>query len=664
MKPPSSSKPRSTWQPPSLAEMQALLPQFHFLALLGRGGMGAVFKATQLSLHRPVAIKVLPASLLENEDANFAARFRQEALTMAKLTHPGIVGVFESGEAGGLLYIVMEFVDGTDAAQMIQSEGKLSPELATKLLTQVCDALHYAHERGVVHRDIKPANLLLTRDGQVKIADFGLAKHHDDALLGLTKTNVAIGTPDFLAPEAWMPNTPLDRRADLYALGVTLYQMLTGEVPRGLWKMPSVKAGVDARFDAIIDRAMQPEREARYQSSAELRRDLEKIQVEGGTARAASGVGHDSPRRARLSTSAVSPKLRRAALALVAVAVVLTAVLAVLWRRLPAQDFAPFAGTNTTPTAPGPAPIAATLAEPPRAGTNDSSVPEVARWLVRQRAVVEVMHQRRNFDLKRESDVPEDDFQIISLSFAPTWDLAGEELRKLSAIKTLRRFTSYSPVLSDEDVAFLGENPNLKWIKLESSRGFSDEMPKFFAGLKQLEHLEFNYASRVSGRNFAGAAWLPTIQRLAFLNALALEDEALRTVGVCPQLEFLHLDGSPRITSEGLRALVQARALKTLNVSNCPGLTEPGLVEVLPLLTQVRQLGLSYTPFGDDAAAAVATLTNLHTLHLTGTKLTDDGLAKLATTPRLRNLHVENTRVTPEGLAAFEQARPQCVVER
>ena len=221
---------------------------------------------------------------MSDTDANFAARFRQESLTMAKLTHPGIVSVFESGEAGGLLYIVMEFVDGTDVARMIASEGKLAPELATKLLTQVCDALHYAHERGVVHRDIKPANLLLTRDGTVKIADFGLAKHDDDTLLGLTKTNVAIGTPDFLAPEAWTPNTALDGRADVYALGVTLYQMLTGEVPRGLWKMPSVKAGVDARFDAIIDRAMQPDRAARYQSSAELRRDLEKIQTEIGRA--------------------------------------------------------------------------------------------------------------------------------------------------------------------------------------------------------------------------------------------------------------------------------------------------------------------------------------------------------------------------------------------
>lgn len=277
-----SSKSRRVWQPPSVSELQELLPAYQFVALIGRGGMGAVYKATQLSLNRRVAIKVLPANLMKDGEANFAARFRQEALTMAKLTHPGIVSVFESGEAGGLLYIVMELMDGTDVARMIASGGKLAPELATKLLSEVCDALHYAHERGVVHRDMKPANLLLNRDGTVKIADFGLAKHDDAALLGLTKTNVAIGTPDFLAPEAWTPNTTLDGRADVYALGVTLYQMLTGEIPRGFWEMPSARVGTDARFDAIIERAMQPKPEARYQSSVELRRDLERIQAGPG----------------------------------------------------------------------------------------------------------------------------------------------------------------------------------------------------------------------------------------------------------------------------------------------------------------------------------------------------------------------------------------------
>ena len=113
----SGSQPRSSWQPPSLADLQALLPGYEFHSLLGRGGMGAVFRATQRSLNRSVAIKVLPAKLMEDSEANFAARFRQESLTMAKLTHPGIVSVLESGEAGGLLYIVMEFVDGTDVAR-------------------------------------------------------------------------------------------------------------------------------------------------------------------------------------------------------------------------------------------------------------------------------------------------------------------------------------------------------------------------------------------------------------------------------------------------------------------------------------------------------------------------------------------------------------------
>ena len=288
MEPPSSahnSTGKGDWQPPSLTEMQALLLQFQFLELIGRGGMGAVYKAIQISLNRPVAIKVLPAPVLDDFEARSAARFRQEALTLAKLAHPGIVTVYESGEAGGLPYIVMEFIEGTDVARIIQSAGRMEPNFAITVLSQVCEALEYAHQNSVIHRDIKPANLLITRAGRVKIADFGLAKQPGDAMPGLTKSNVAVGTPDFLAPEAWTPGTPLDQRADVYSLGVTLYQMLTGEVPRGLWKMPSVKAGVDPRFDAIIDRAMQPERAARYQSTSELLRDLQRIQSRPATAK-------------------------------------------------------------------------------------------------------------------------------------------------------------------------------------------------------------------------------------------------------------------------------------------------------------------------------------------------------------------------------------------
>ncbi len=298
------------WQPPALEEMQALLPQYQFIALLGRGGMGAVYKAVQVSLEREVAIKVLPSDLCEDEEANFVERFKNEARMMAKMKHPAIVDVYEFGEtAEGLLYIAMEFIDGTDVAKMIHSQGRLPPDYALAITAHVCDALAFAHGSGVIHRDIKPANILIHRDGTVKVADFGLAKQSDPALSGLTKTNMAVGTPDFLAPEALIPGLPLDGRADLYAVGVMLYQMLTGELPRGMWTMPGEKLGTDPRFDAIISRAMQTDRNARYSSAWEIRRELDRIVSEPFTA-ADAELG--SNRVAAIESAPVADPTRRA----------------------------------------------------------------------------------------------------------------------------------------------------------------------------------------------------------------------------------------------------------------------------------------------------------------------------------------------------------------
>lgn len=267
------------WHPPTLDEMQAMLPQYQFISLLGRGGMGAVYKAVQVSLDRPVAIKVLPGDLVMDEDVQFAERFKNEARTMARMNHPSIVNVFDFGETQtGLLYIVMEFINGTDVAQLILSQGRLTPEYALAITEHVCDALNYAHRSGIVHRDIKPANILINMEGAVKVADFGLAKANDAAVSGgLTKTNMAMGTPDFVAPEAFIPGFALDGRADLYAIGVMLYQMLTGEVPRGMWTMPSQRIGSDPRFDAVIAKAMQTDRELRYQTASEIHQDLHSI---------------------------------------------------------------------------------------------------------------------------------------------------------------------------------------------------------------------------------------------------------------------------------------------------------------------------------------------------------------------------------------------------
>ncbi|WP_395742401.1 protein kinase domain-containing protein [Prosthecobacter sp.] len=266
------------WEPPTPQRLAELLSGYEIECMLGRGGMGAVYKGKQKSLDRTVAIKILPPGL-EEEDPSYIDRFKNEARVMAKFMHPGIVAVHDFGETSeGQLYIVMEFVDGTDVQQMIASQGRLPPDHALAITAHVCDALKYAHEHGVIHRDIKPANILINREGAVKVADFGLAKAEEAGSSGFTKTGMAMGTPDYVAPEALMPGAQVDGRADLYAVGVMLYQMLTGQIPRGAWQPASVLSpGTDRRFDQIITKAMQYDREARYQSSGEIRQDLDAI---------------------------------------------------------------------------------------------------------------------------------------------------------------------------------------------------------------------------------------------------------------------------------------------------------------------------------------------------------------------------------------------------
>lgn len=269
------------WQPPEPEELQRMLPQFVVERLVGRGGMGAVYKGIQSSLDRPVAIKVLPPAI-EEQDAAFAERFKNEARLMGRLNHPAIVSVYDFGRTPeGQLYFVMEFVDGTDVQRMIAREGRMPPEHALAVTAHLCDALGYAHKQGIVHRDIKPSNVLIDMEGRVKVADFGLAKLTGGGSTlnaGLTQTGVAMGTPDYVAPEVFTNGGEVDGRADLYAVGVMLYQMLTGDIPRGMFKMPSQKfQSIDPRFDGIVRRALEHDREERYQSSHELRRDLDVI---------------------------------------------------------------------------------------------------------------------------------------------------------------------------------------------------------------------------------------------------------------------------------------------------------------------------------------------------------------------------------------------------
>ncbi|MEZ5385371.1 MAG: serine/threonine-protein kinase [Prosthecobacter sp.] len=261
------TSPAAPWEPPTPEHLAEMLPQYQIETLIGRGGMGAVYKGRQSSLKRPVAIKLLPAELSANAD--FTSRFEREAQTLASLSHQGIVAIFDFGQTNeGHLYFVMEFVDGTDLAHLLHGQ-RLEADQALELTMQICEALHYAHSQGVVHRDIKPANVLITRDGRAKLADFGLARPLSAIHTQLTATNAVMGTPDYMAPEQWQGKA--DHRADIYALGVMLYEMLTGTRPQGAFDLPSIKSHVDARLDEVVIKAMRQEPERRYQRVSELR---------------------------------------------------------------------------------------------------------------------------------------------------------------------------------------------------------------------------------------------------------------------------------------------------------------------------------------------------------------------------------------------------------
>jgi serine/threonine protein kinase len=236
--------------------------------------MGVVYKARQKSLNRLVALKLLAPE--RADDPQFAARFEKEAHALAALNHPNIVGVYDFGQAGGFYYLLMEFVDGVNLRQLLQTK-RLTPKEALSIVPPVCEALQCAHDHGIVHRDIKPENLLMDRAGTVKIADFGIAKMVTDPsdLTDLTdlKTSHAHGTPDYAAPE--QQNGSADHRADIYSLGVVLYEMLTGERPNETLTPPSKRVQVDIRIDEIVLKALERTPELRFQTAADFRTQVE-----------------------------------------------------------------------------------------------------------------------------------------------------------------------------------------------------------------------------------------------------------------------------------------------------------------------------------------------------------------------------------------------------
>lgn len=285
--------------PLSVEELARLLPELEVFELIGEGGMGAVYRARHRKLDRSVAVKLLGTALRTNPA--FSDRFEREARTMASLDHPNVVTIYDFGQREGHCYLVMEFVDGVNLRQMIEG-GSLTPDTALQMVPNICSALQYAHDRGVVHRDIKPENILVDRRGVVKIADFGLAKLvGGEASQRLTRTEQIMGTPNYMAPEQIEKPGEVDHRADIYALGVVFYELLTGELPVGRFPAPSKTSSVDGRLDDVVFRTLEKDPSQRYQQASELGTDVESI---------SAGLGQaDRAGQASAESGATSPEL-------------------------------------------------------------------------------------------------------------------------------------------------------------------------------------------------------------------------------------------------------------------------------------------------------------------------------------------------------------------
>ncbi|MCU0934924.1 MAG: serine/threonine protein kinase, partial [Gammaproteobacteria bacterium] len=279
--------------PPSLgtAALEAALGNRYRVEFeLGAGGMGRVYRATDLVLDRPVALKTVHPEILA--DPQWLARFRVEAAVAAGLQHPNIVQVHEILEVGATPVLVLELVEGSDLTHRVEAQAP-SPRQAARLLAEVCEALEYAHGHGVIHRDIKPANILLGPDGVPKLTDFGLAVRPDRMPAGSLDAEGIVGTPSYMAPEqARGEARAITNRSDVYALGATLYFALTGQPPfRGSTfsgvieqvvradpaRPSALRPAVDRDLEAICLKAMQKDPATRYGSAGEMARDLRNV---------------------------------------------------------------------------------------------------------------------------------------------------------------------------------------------------------------------------------------------------------------------------------------------------------------------------------------------------------------------------------------------------
>lgn len=690
----SSPPERSSQSPPEGAMRQELgtVGRYRLLEQLGAGGMGTVYKAIDPRLDRVVALKVLPAERMGTEAV---ARFQREARAMAKLQHDNIVRVFDADEHQGTHFLVMECIDGCDLSRLVRQHGSLQPTDACEIIRQAALGLAHAHEHGLVHRDIKPSNLMLTRGGQVKLLDLGLARLREEPHEGeeLTAASQIMGTADYMAPEQAGDSHDVDIRADIYSLGCTLYRLVTGEVPypspefktnaqkvaghiaRPFPDVAAKQATVPAGLANVLRRMVAKQPDDRFATPAEVAAALAPFCAGSNPAALLRSLndrpGDNAPTTPYLSATddttadrpaprtppTALPKARDtrnqrwlwislAAAALIAAAATIIKIQTrdgVLVLTVDGDGAIVTVDGETAKVTLGDDKHTYRVAVQPGTHTLVVTTPEGIKYKTDNQFTVEAGSQTR---LAAHLEKPP--------AIAPSTATAAtpNDPDRAAAEWALNLGNRPSILIDGRRLQFSSaqELPKrqFKVMGLQLTSGIVlDEDLERLGQLTALRDLDLTGQTRITDDGLKFTEGLPALETL-MLYKTQITDAAFDTIVTHKSLRQLSLGGT-KTTARGWRRIQELPKLDGLYLEELP-VTDANLAELVIARPELKALSLEMTNVSDAGLVHLGRLNGLKDLQLIGTQVTDTGLSHLVLLPALERIYLTDTKITNVGL--------------
>jgi Leucine-rich repeat (LRR) protein len=612
---------------------ETIANRYTISSVIGMGGWSSVYQATDASLNRAVAMKILHPHLCI--DQGNMERFRRESAAMAALNHPNLAVIFDCGQlSGGRPYFVMELIEGKSLAETIQNKQRMVASESVRIFSQICQGLDAIHKAGLIHRDLKPSNVLITEAGTVKVLDFGLAKWilQDNPL---TKTDEVMGTPAYMSPEQCL-GQKLDYRSDIYSLGCMLYESLAGAKPfssdNSLECMqlqikstpPKLSFGnpelkLPAALEAVVMRCIAKYPEDRFNSSAELRAALEK--------------SLDKPSLAQVIQSqaaliGIGKRQRRQSFWLMVIFLIVGILTWAMVAELGKQRTIEFPGGRSVGTL--------FLIEKDANGIDTERrqyAPARGEVKVPVQAIVQLdqIPDAEATRLAFLSQIKENDIQQLGLYNAPVGIDAITAINHLIGLKTISFKNS---AINDEILSSLNL-PALEGLDLSETKISDDAVTKMADREVRLKWIDLRGDKNITDRGVCALA------KLQHLN--------------CPKLDNL-----PLISDRCLATLIQAPAL-TIVTLNGDNISDTGL-KYLSRKPQLLRIELSGTGITDAGVEDLVKLPQLRRLDLSNTAITDKSIDALAQVKHLKNLFISSTKLSATGVSRLKKALPECEI--